>query len=230
MNLRVSCAVACAVPLLLFQPAAGEDRPSIGYKIGQFMRQVDRGVQQKLDESPQVRQGITRGIDTFANNMIDAVTPEADEDCRRVQRGAVQMLVNPSHTESRRAFHDVIDAAVGGSARSSGGGWMVVFGREGFGFMQSGPAAAGRPAVLCSQWHSDLWRQADHQLLAVSDSLNGWLSGSHRVVAGWLGQAGMGRDASAALATVVLVLAGLLLLRTLLRVPCRLLRRRPAQL
>jgi len=111
---------ALLVALLAASTTMAEERkPSVGFRIGQLIRQTDRRVQDELDRRPRARQHITTGIDRFADNLIDAVTPEADAQTRRVQRNAVQLMLNPSRAESDRAMHDMIDAVSGATRGGS---------------------------------------------------------------------------------------------------------------
>ena len=92
---------------------AHAQRRSFGGWLRQRVNEVDQAVQNRLERNPDVQRRVNRGIDVFADNVIDFATPESDDRCRRVQRDAVHMLLNPNHRESSRRFDDMIGTITG---------------------------------------------------------------------------------------------------------------------
>lgn len=79
---------------------------------------VDRKVQNNLNRRPKLQKNINRGIDRFADNLIDFATPEADENCRKMQKDAVQLVLNPNRRESSRHLNNMVNRASGRSSKT----------------------------------------------------------------------------------------------------------------
>ncbi|QDT41754.1 hypothetical protein Pan241w_18170 [Gimesia alba] len=81
--------------------------------VGSWLRQRVDHVHNRLENSPKARQKINRGIDRFADNVIDFATPQSDKQTRRAQRDAVHMVLNPSRSEKDRRFNSLIQNVTG---------------------------------------------------------------------------------------------------------------------
>ncbi len=241
--------IATAAWLAACGSALGDDKPSVGRRIGGFLRQADRRIQKELDRRPEVRKGITRGIDVFADNIIDAVEPEADDDTRRFARNGVQMFLNPSRTESNRAFgnmHNMIADRVGGNRGSNSShrgraGWSgsrssSVSGNARGTTLRRSSSGSGvtlPPAIFAmgqADWHRQLWVRADEGMLAVSHSVSRFLPRAHARLTVALAETGLSSNAASTLVTVAMGLGGLFGLYLILFFPRRRLKRQVRQL
>ena len=100
------------VCLVCVPPTFAEEK-TVGSWLRESMDKVDKVVQDKLEENPQIKEKINKGIDTVADNIIDFATPESQGDSRRIQKDAVQMLLNPSRTERNRSLQDIVGTIYG---------------------------------------------------------------------------------------------------------------------
>jgi hypothetical protein len=96
--------------------ATRSDAKTFGSWLRKQTQNLDRKVQDHLNKRPKVQKRINRGIDKFSDNLIDYVTPGADEDCRKIQKDAIQFMLNPNHEESSRHLDSMINRASGRSA------------------------------------------------------------------------------------------------------------------
>lgn len=90
--------------LVVAAPAyAGDGAFRLGTKINALAQKADQAIQQKLDDHPQVSEGITQGLNATADLASGMVNPEATTEERGMNREAVNMMINPSDKVRQRA-------------------------------------------------------------------------------------------------------------------------------
>ncbi len=105
--------------IFIVVPSAYAQRNSVGSWLREHVDRADQAIQDHLEHRPDIQRRINRGIDIVADNTIDFATPEADDECRRLQRAGVQFLLNPSHRESERSLREMTGHFGGGYGRST---------------------------------------------------------------------------------------------------------------